>query len=93
MPGRLHERFGFRYRIIGIGDKVTLKRIIHVPEPGVHNPETGNTVLTRQAGHDEAMTGSYAAFACPSTRIQFSPTILRTFSGVVIFFSAVIRSG
>jgi hypothetical protein len=25
---------------------VTLKRIIHVPEPGVHNPETGNTVLT-----------------------------------------------
>jgi hypothetical protein len=43
VPGRLHEHFG--YRIIGIGDKVTLKRIIHVPEPGVHNRETGNTVL------------------------------------------------
>lgn len=46
MPGRLHERFGFRYRIIGTGDKVTLKRIVHVPEPGVHNPETENTVIT-----------------------------------------------
>lgn len=46
MLGRFYVRFGFRYRIIGTGDKVTLKRIIHVPEPGVHNPETGNTVLT-----------------------------------------------
>lgn len=46
VPGRLGVRFGFRYRIIGTGDKVTLKRMIHVPEPGVHDPETGNTVLT-----------------------------------------------
>jgi hypothetical protein len=35
----------------------------------------------------------HPAFVCPSTRIQFSPKILRTFSGVVIFFNAAIRSG
>jgi hypothetical protein len=45
VPGRLGLRFGFRYRIIGNGKSVTLKRIVHVPDPGVHNPRTGKTVL------------------------------------------------
>jgi hypothetical protein len=48
VPGRLHLRFGFRYRIIGTGDSVTLKRVIHIPEPGVHNPETGKTIVTSE---------------------------------------------
>ena len=34
----------------------------------------------------------YTAFAFSSTRSQFSPVILRTFSGVVILFSAVTSS-
>src|SRR6202012_4837943 len=36
VPGRIGVRFGFRYRIIGDGQSVTLRRIVHIPEPGVH---------------------------------------------------------
>src|ERR1700760_380622 len=41
VPGRIGVRFGFRYRIVGEGQSVTLRRIVHIPEPGVHNPEKG----------------------------------------------------
>jgi len=48
VPDRIGVRFGFRYRIIGDGQSVTLRRIIHIPEPGVHHPEMGKTILTSE---------------------------------------------
>jgi hypothetical protein len=46
-------------------DRVTLKRMIHVPEPGVHNPETGNTVLTSVVMADTRIgTMEIAGYQC-----------------------------
>ncbi len=46
VPARLGSNFGFRYRIVGKGKSVTVKKVTHIPEPGVRNPETGNVNLT-----------------------------------------------
>ncbi len=46
IPARLGSNFGFRYRIIGEGKSVTVKLVTHIPEPGLRNPETGNTNVT-----------------------------------------------
>jgi hypothetical protein len=54
VPGRIGVRFGFRYRIIGDGQSVTLRRIVHIPEPGVHNPEKG-IILTSEVHADTAI--------------------------------------
>lgn len=55
VPGRIGVRFGFRYRIIGDGQSVTLRRIVHIPEPGVHNPEKA-IILTSEV-HAETAIG------------------------------------
>jgi hypothetical protein len=47
VPGRLGLRFGFRYQIVGTGDSVTLKRVTHIPAPGVQNPQKG-PILTSE---------------------------------------------
>jgi hypothetical protein len=46
VPARVGVNFGFRYRIVGEGKTVTIKKITHIPEPGIRNPATGNTVVT-----------------------------------------------
>jgi hypothetical protein len=46
VPARLGSNFGFRYRIIGKGKSVRVKKVTHIPEPGIRNPETGNVSLT-----------------------------------------------
>src|SRR5262249_25686521 len=48
VPARLGVEFGFRYRIVGKHDDavVKLKKITHIPAPGIHNPETGNISVT-----------------------------------------------
>ena len=46
VPARVGVNFGFRYRIVGEGKTVTVKKITHIPEPGIRNPSTGNTMVT-----------------------------------------------
>jgi hypothetical protein len=46
-PGRLGVRFGFRYTASGTGSgQVTLTKLIHLPAPGIRNPQTGNVTMT-----------------------------------------------
>jgi Domain of unknown function (DUF3859) len=50
VPARLNIHFGFRYKIIGqTGLKVTLKKVTLIPQPGIQNPDTGNTTV--QSGY------------------------------------------
>jgi len=46
VPARVGANFGFRYRIVGEGKTVTVKKITHIPEPGIRNPVSGNTIVT-----------------------------------------------
>jgi hypothetical protein len=55
VTARLGERFGFRYRIVGHGKSVTLKRVIHFPEPGLHNPDTEESILTSKVVFERAI--------------------------------------
>ena len=67
----------------------------------IENIDIGGPSMVRSAAKNFAVssllppaeTTPHVTLACPSTRIQFSPAILRTFSGVVILRSAAIKSG
>jgi hypothetical protein len=44
IPTRIGVRFGFRYRIVGEGNRaVKLKVVARIPPPGIRNPKTGDT--------------------------------------------------
>jgi len=46
VPARLGVHFGFRYKIVGPAPKqVRLKMVTLVPQPGIRNPQTGNTIV------------------------------------------------
>jgi hypothetical protein len=46
VPARLGVHFGFRYRIVGEkGATFTLKKVTLIPQPGIQNPNTGETKL------------------------------------------------
>lgn len=47
VPARLGAEFGFRYRLVGnSGASVKLKKVTHIPAPGIRNPQTGNVNMT-----------------------------------------------
>jgi hypothetical protein len=52
IPARLDVRFGFRYRIVGPGKSVKVKRVVHFPEPGLRMPDNGNAILTSGSSFD-----------------------------------------
>jgi len=43
IPARLGVRFGFHYKIVGRAGAVSVKMVTLIPEPGIRNPNTGNT--------------------------------------------------
>ena len=94
---QLHHRFldeGFQPakgdRYFRCHDVPAARQTIKIAERCIARSTTGVDVIFTNSSRRRPCQ---AALACPSTRIQFSPTILRTFSGVVIRRSAAIRSG
>jgi Domain of unknown function (DUF3859) len=49
IPARLGVQFGFHYKIVGrAGAKVSLKMVVLIPQPGIRNPNTGNTNIRNE---------------------------------------------
>jgi hypothetical protein len=50
IPARIGANFGFRFRIIGRpnGERVTIRKITLIPQPGIRNPKTGNTTVRNE---------------------------------------------
>lgn len=60
VPARLGVEFGFRYKIIGhIGSKVKLKMVWLIPQPGIRNPKTGNTIVRDESDWDRTIGSKY----------------------------------
>jgi hypothetical protein len=55
IPARLGVEFGFRYKIYGQpnGAEIQLKKITLVPQPGLRNPNTGNTLVRGEIVYTE----------------------------------------
>jgi hypothetical protein len=50
VPATPDVEFGFRYNIVGRrGDSVKLKKVVHIPQPGIRNPQTGNTTVQSES--------------------------------------------
>jgi hypothetical protein len=50
VPGRLGASFGFRFQAVGkpANAKIALTRVNLLPQPGMHNPKTGNTFVREE---------------------------------------------
>jgi hypothetical protein len=60
VPAQIGTAFGFRYKLVGTPKAtVTLKNVTHVPEPGMHNPQTGNVTLTDTFFQERKIAGEY----------------------------------
>jgi hypothetical protein len=47
VPARIGAHFGFTFRVIGASDTIAkFKYILHIPAPGIRNPNTGNIMET-----------------------------------------------
>ena len=51
IPARLGVAFGYEFKLVGspVGAQVTVKDVNIVPEPGLRNPKTGDTVFREEA--------------------------------------------
>jgi hypothetical protein len=56
IPARLGVTLGIRYRIVGqTGEKVRLKVVWLIPQPGIRNPNTGNTTVRDESDWDRTV--------------------------------------
>ncbi len=63
VPARLGVQFGFRFKTAGqTGEKVRLKVVKLIPQPGIRNPNTGNTTVRDESDWDRTVgsTGFHA---------------------------------